>query len=138
MKQLYLYLGIGAVILFLVAGWTFTAWNSRERQVELEKLTKDMGNLKSQYDGKLKELDNNRKAIDDLKNQVDAFNSNQKNITSGVKTAVDSIMAKYSQKPQTPENLVARTNEISETRIDGLWRQFCAIEPEAAECEAIP
>lgn len=138
MKQLYVYLGIGAIILILIAGWTFTAWNARERQVELERVSKDLDATKSQLGTKLKELDNNRKSIDELKATLDTFKSQQGNIRKTVENGVEAIMTKYSQKPQTPENIVARTNEISETRIDGLWRQFCAIEPEAAECEAIP
>lgn len=40
----------------------------------------------------------------------------------------------YADLPQTPDNVVAKVEEESTARIDGLWEAYCAAQPNDTQC----
>jgi 3-methyladenine DNA glycosylase/8-oxoguanine DNA glycosylase len=41
----------------------------------------------------------------------------------------------YAETPPDPENIVAKAEELSRTRIDGLWEAYCTTQPNAEQCQ---
>lgn len=49
-------------------------------------------------------------------------------------TTVSNIQQQYSTLPKTDQNAVAEDHAIAQAQIDGLWKTYCNVEPQAAQC----
>lgn len=49
-------------------------------------------------------------------------------------TTVKNIQQQYNTLPKTDQNAAAEDHAIAQAQIDGLWKTFCNVEPQSAQC----
>jgi len=49
-------------------------------------------------------------------------------------TTISTIKQQYNTLPKTDQNAVAEDQAIAQAQIDGLWKTYCNVEPQAAQC----
>lgn len=49
-------------------------------------------------------------------------------------TTISTINQQYSQLPKTDANAAAQDKAIAQAQIDGLWKTYCNVEPQSAQC----
>lgn len=104
------------------------------RVEEVEQINKDLQKTIT-FMEKAKVIDNT--IIADQRKIIDNLTTNSDGIRTGTVTAVERIMKKYSNMPQTPENTRLRDVEVSTRRMMDLWKSFCLSRPGYKECELL-
>ena len=123
------------VVLGLIAKHYYDSNLKNESKIiEIEQANKNLRETIT-FMEKSKGIDND--IIANQRKAIDALITNSEGIRSSTVAAVDKIISKYQQLPQTPENTKLRDAEVSNRRILDLWKSYCITRPDHNVCKQL-
>ena len=139
-----LYALIAFVIVAAGIGWGVWKWLEKKDE-KVESLTKQVAVTSVVNDLNAKDADKGKKS--DAATEKNNVETDKAVADVGIKAAktqsttarkISDIEKAFFDKPKTAENVVAKADQISATLIDGLWIQYCQLQPGNEECKSVP
>lgn len=101
-----------------------------EQKTQIQHLENTNGLLKSEIQSKSDALENYLKSRDQQE-------QTRAEITKESQRKETAIIERYRYLEKTEANKEAEANELSEVRIDAIWRNYCLVEPAAIACRTL-
>ncbi len=130
---------IALIVIVIIGGvvWKMNHDGDVKDALKKEVVTKDV--VIDAQDGTIKTGEKVKEVKEDsgvkLDTEVKAVVKKQVKIDTKAEITIQDIQDRYNALPLTPDNVVAKSQELSTARIDSLWEAYCIGAPDATECQ---